>query len=146
MPLELPPGEYVGLSVVGDRAYAVSIDRGTYRSQLVTVSLAGGAPAVVAVDAWTGMASGVAATEDGVMPALGDGIEQWHGLQWVPRAVGALAEPTVFDVVLHSSDLEGGAVELDGLVAELQDLRKVVAGVHMQHSERDRTRPKCLRR
>ena len=87
-----------------------------------------------------------AATEDGVMPALGDRIEQWHGLQRVPGAVGSLTEPTVIDVVLDGSDLEGGAVELDGLVAELQHLGEVVAGVHVQHPEWDRSRPESLRR
>lgn len=67
--VELPPGEYVDLVASGDRAYAVSIDRGTYRSQLVTIDLAGGAPRIVGLDAWTGMASGVAATFDGVYVA-----------------------------------------------------------------------------
>jgi len=69
IPLELPPGEYVGLSASSDRAYAVSVDRGTYRSQLVTIDIAGGAPRVVAVEAWTGMAAGIAATADGIFVA-----------------------------------------------------------------------------
>ena len=67
--VELPPGEYVDLVADGARAYAVSIDRGTYRSQLVTLEVGGGAPRIVAVDAWTGMAAGIAATGGGVYVA-----------------------------------------------------------------------------
>lgn len=65
----LPPGEYVGLSAAGDRAYAVSLDRGTYRSQLVTLDVSGDLPVIIAVEAWTGMAAGVAATSAGVFVA-----------------------------------------------------------------------------
>lgn len=67
--VELPPGEYVDLVADGARAYAISIDRGTYRSQLVTLDVTGGSPRIVAVDAWTGMASGVAATGEAVYVA-----------------------------------------------------------------------------
>lgn len=64
--LELPPGEYVDLIADGERAYAVSLDRGTYRSQVVVLELDGGTPRIVGIDAWTGMAAGIAATADSV--------------------------------------------------------------------------------
>jgi hypothetical protein len=67
--VELPPGEYVDLASDGSRVYAVSIDRGTYRSQLVTLDLSVGSPRIVAVDTWTGMAAGVAVTTEGVFVA-----------------------------------------------------------------------------
>jgi hypothetical protein len=85
IPVELPPGEYVGLASTGDRAYAVSLDRGTYRSQLVTLDISSDPPRIVGVEAWTGMAAGVAATAEGIFVAdrdigvriydpLGDGV------------------------------------------------------------------------
>ena len=86
------------------------------------------------------------AAEDGVMPAGGDRIQQRQSLEWVAGAVRSLPEPAVIDVVLHSGDLDRGAVEVDGLIAKLQHFRKVVPGVHMQQLERDGSRPERLRR
>ena len=80
------------------------------------------------------------------MPALGDRIQQWHGLERIPGTVGSLTEPTVIDVVLDGRDLDGGAVELDGVVAELQHLGEVVARIHVQQPKGDRSRPESLRR
>ena len=75
------------------------------------------------------------AAEDRVVTAGGDGVEQRERLQGVARAVGALQQAAVVDVVLHAGDLEADAEALDGLVAERQHLGEVVARVDVQHGE-----------
>ncbi len=60
----LPTGTYVDAIAQGGKLYLVTVDRGSYRSQLVTVDLAGSSPAVLAVEGFTGIASGVAADAD----------------------------------------------------------------------------------
>ena len=87
-----------------------------------------------------------AAAEDAVEPVLGDGVEQRQRLERVAGAVGALAQPAVVDVVLHARDDEPQPEPLDGLVAVGDHLGEVVAGVDVQHRERDRRRPEGLGR
>ncbi len=74
--VELPPGEYVDMVAGQSRAYAVSVDRGTYRSQVVTLDLGGGTPRVVGIEAWTGMAAGIASTGAGVFI-----VDRDHGIR-----------------------------------------------------------------
>ncbi|MBW2453879.1 MAG: hypothetical protein JRI68_05195, partial [Deltaproteobacteria bacterium] len=60
----LPTGTYVDAIAQGGKLYLVTVDRGSYRSQLVTVDLASSPPAVTAVEGFTGIASGVAVDLD----------------------------------------------------------------------------------
>jgi hypothetical protein len=60
----LPPGTYVAADAQGNRLYLVAADRGSYRSQLVTVLLTSSGPAVASIEAFTGVASGVAVDGD----------------------------------------------------------------------------------
>lgn len=55
-----PALTYAGLAADDDHAYAIPLDRGIYKSYLVTVALAG-TPRVVSIEAFTGAASGVGA-------------------------------------------------------------------------------------
>ena len=87
-----------------------------------------------------------AAAEDAVEAVPCDRVEQRLGLQRVARAVGALAQPAVVDAVLHRGDLEPQPEPLDRRVAVGEHLGEVVAGVDVQHRERDRRRPERLRR
>ena len=84
--------------------------------------------------------------EDGVVPAGGDGVQQRHGLQRIARAVGALLEAAVVDVVLHAGDFEPHAEAPHRLIAEREHLGEVVAGVDVQHRERDAPGEEGLRR
>ncbi len=70
--IPLPSGTYVGAAAEGSRVYLVSADRGTYRSQLVTVELGGAWPALAGIESFTGMASGVAADGDRLYVADAD--------------------------------------------------------------------------
>src|SRR6478672_592586 len=87
-----------------------------------------------------------AAAEEAVEPVLGDRVEQRHRLERVPGAVGTLTQPSVVDVVLHARDDEAQTETLDRLVAVVDHLGEVVAGVDVQHREGDRRRPERLRR
>ncbi len=69
----LPALTYAGLAADDDRAYAVALDRGLYKSYLVTVAL-DGAPRVVSLEAFTGAASGVAVTGGRVYVSDADGV------------------------------------------------------------------------
>ena len=86
------------------------------------------------------------AAEDRVEPVVSDGVEQRLGLQRVARAVGALGQAAIIDVVLHRGDLETYALLGDGAVAKGQHLREVVTGVHVQQGEWDGSWPEGLRR
>ncbi|MBS2019967.1 MAG: hypothetical protein JST00_44295 [Deltaproteobacteria bacterium] len=63
---------YAGLTADATHAYAIGLDRGLYRSYLVTVALTG-TPHVVSLEAFTGAASGVVALGDRVVVADADG-------------------------------------------------------------------------
>jgi hypothetical protein len=69
----VPALTYVGLATDAGHAYLVGIDRGLYKSYLVTVSLASAKPRVVSVEAFTGAASGVSAAAGRVFVADADG-------------------------------------------------------------------------
>lgn len=69
----LPALTYAGVAADEEHAYAIAIDRGLYRSYLVTVALTG-APHVVSFEAFTGAASGVAASGGRVYVADADGV------------------------------------------------------------------------
>jgi hypothetical protein len=70
--MALPPGTYVGGDASGDRLYLAVADRGSYRSQIVTVALDGAGPILHGVDAFTGVASGVAVDGDRLYVADAD--------------------------------------------------------------------------
>ena len=69
----LPALTYAGISADDDRAYAIAIDRGLYKSYLVTVSLVG-TPKIVSFEAFTGAASGVAVASGRVYVSDADGV------------------------------------------------------------------------
>lgn len=69
----LPAFTYAGVTADDDRAYAIAIDRGLYKSYLVTVSLSG-TPKVVSLEAFTGAASGVAVANGRVYVSDADGV------------------------------------------------------------------------
>jgi hypothetical protein len=60
----LPPGTYVAADAQANRLYLVAADRASYRSQLVTVLLTSSGPTVASIEAFTGVASGVAVDGD----------------------------------------------------------------------------------
>ncbi len=68
----LPSGDYVAGAASGDRVFLASVDRGTYRTTLTTVSVAGGTPAIVASSSFTGTASGLATSDARLYVADGD--------------------------------------------------------------------------
>jgi len=68
----LPPLTYVGLTSDAEHAYAIGIDRGLYRSYLVTISLVG-TPRVTSFEVFTGAASGIAASGGKVYVTDADG-------------------------------------------------------------------------
>ncbi len=68
----LPPGDYVAGASAGGRVFLVSVDRGIYRTTLVTVSVAGESPAIVGTASLTGAASGLAASGSRLYLADGD--------------------------------------------------------------------------
>lgn len=69
----LPALTYAGVAADADHAYAIALDRGLYRSYLVTVALAG-TPRVVSFESFTGAASGVAASGGRVYVSDADGL------------------------------------------------------------------------
>lgn len=73
----LPALTYAGLAADDDRAYAIAIDRGLYKSYLVTISLAG-TPKIVSFEAFTGAASGVAVASGRIYVSDADGhVRVW---------------------------------------------------------------------
>ena len=54
------------------RLYLVTADRGTYSSALVTVDVTGAEPGLLAIETFTGVATGVAADGDRLYVADGD--------------------------------------------------------------------------
>ena len=86
------------------------------------------------------------AAEDAVEAALLDGVEKRDGLERVTGAVGALAQTAVVDVVLDAGHHEPQTELLDRPVAVGQQLGEVVAGVHVQDGEGDRSGPEGLAR
>ena len=75
----LPALTYAGLASDATHAYAIGIDRGLYKSYLVTVDLSG-APKVVSVEVFTGAASGVATANNRVYVADADGAVRIYGV------------------------------------------------------------------
>ena len=86
------------------------------------------------------------AAEDDVVVVARDRVEQRHRLERVARAVGALAQAAVVDVVLDRRDLQAQAQALDGRVAEREHLVEVVAGVDVQQLHRHARGPERLGR
>jgi hypothetical protein len=70
--LALPPGEYRGGTAAGKRVYLVAADRAAYRSQLVTVDVGAAVPAVLSVQSFVGVGTGVAVDDDRLYLADGD--------------------------------------------------------------------------
>ena len=70
--MQLPVGEYAAGTAAGSYLYLVTADRGSYRSQLVTIHLGGVGPDITAVQAFTGLATGVAAAGDRLYVADAD--------------------------------------------------------------------------
>jgi hypothetical protein len=90
--IPLPSGTYVGAAAAGDAIHLVAADRGTYRSQLVTVHLGDGWPAIAGIESFTGMASGVAAAGDRLYVADADrGIRVYSIAGETPELLGVVA-------------------------------------------------------
>ncbi|MBK6516498.1 MAG: hypothetical protein IPM79_01305 [Polyangiaceae bacterium] len=70
--IELPPGDYISATFAGDRVFAVAVDRGRYRTQLVTIELGSGEPVLGSTFGFAGSASGVASSEGHLFVADGD--------------------------------------------------------------------------
>jgi hypothetical protein len=70
--LTLPPALYVTVASEGDDLYLVTMDRGRYRSQLVTVKLGDAGPVLSVVESFTGIATGVAVSGDRLYVADSD--------------------------------------------------------------------------
>jgi hypothetical protein len=70
--IPLPAGTYVGAVTQDDSLYLVRADRGRYRSELQTVRLGAAGPELGEVDAFTGVASGVAVDGDRLYVADAD--------------------------------------------------------------------------
>jgi hypothetical protein len=68
----LPAFTYAGLATEGTKAFAIALDRGRYRSYLVTVELQG-TPTLLSIESFTGAASGVSATGGRVYVSDADG-------------------------------------------------------------------------
>lgn len=87
----LPPGDYVAAAIGDDRVFAIAVDRGRYRTQLVTIDTSSGEPVVGAVVAFAGLATGVAAVGSSVYVADGDrGVRVYDGSSGVPELVQLL--------------------------------------------------------
>lgn len=87
----LPPGDYLAGAVHGSHAYALRVDRGRYRTQLVTVALDRSPPAVVASQAFTGNATGAATANGRLYVADGDrGVRVYDLAGGKPTALGVV--------------------------------------------------------
>ncbi|MBI5479979.1 MAG: hypothetical protein HY906_14025 [Deltaproteobacteria bacterium] len=91
--LDLPGGTYQDLAVAGDLAYVVALDRGLYRSSLVTVEVAASGLRLVAIESFTGQATSVAV--DGERLYVGDGD---RGVRVYQRAGSALVPLGILEV------------------------------------------------
>lgn len=69
--VELPRGDYRTAASADARVYLVSADRSAYMSTIITVDVAGSTPIVVAIESFTGVATGVAADGDRLYVADG---------------------------------------------------------------------------
>ena len=69
----LPPLTYVAVASDGEHAWVTGIDRGLYKSYLVSVDISGAKPEVSSVEAFTGAASGVAVAGGRVFLSDADG-------------------------------------------------------------------------
>jgi len=88
---ELPHGDYVAAAFADGLVYAIAVDRGRYRTQLVTVDTRSGEPVVGTVVAFAGLATGVAAVGPNVYVADGDrGIRIYDGASGAPELVQLL--------------------------------------------------------
>lgn len=81
LPIEvaLPAMTYAGLAADAQHAYAIGLDRGLYRSYLVTIALSG-TPRVVSVEAFTGAASGIVVLGERVVVADADGVFRTYSI------------------------------------------------------------------
>jgi hypothetical protein len=95
----LPAGTYVAGAADGELLYLVTVDRGLYRSEVVTVSLAG-TPYVIGVEAFTGTASGVAVDGDRLYVADADrGVRVWARAGEALEALGVVELAPAAEVV-----------------------------------------------
>ncbi|MBL9026011.1 MAG: hypothetical protein JNL21_27715 [Myxococcales bacterium] len=69
--VELPAGDYIAGAAGPDRVYAVAVDRGRYRTMLVTIAL-DGEPTIAGVSSFTGMGTSVVVSGDRLLLADGD--------------------------------------------------------------------------
>lgn len=70
--LALPPGEYLAGAMTSDHVYVLAVDRGRYRTQLVSIDLSNNVPTVADVVAFAGSATGASAVGDFLYIADGD--------------------------------------------------------------------------
>jgi len=90
--LALPPGRYVDAAASGTHVFLVTLDRGTYRSQLVTVDISGSSPSVTAVESFVGGAVGVSVDADRLYVADADGAVRVYELDGqTPELLGLVA-------------------------------------------------------
>jgi hypothetical protein len=71
--VSLPSVTWTGLASDGDRAYALGLDRGRYKTYVVAVDLASASPRVLSVEAFTGAGSAIALAGGRVIVADADG-------------------------------------------------------------------------
>ncbi len=91
--VSLPPTTYAAAASDGKHVYAVGLDRGLYRSTLVSIDITGEAPVVVGIESFTGAASGVATAAGRVFVSDADGAIRAYGIDADGSAVlGATTE------------------------------------------------------
>lgn len=78
--IALPAATYAAAARDDSRVLAVTLDRSTYRSTLVTVTLAGGTPTVAQTEVWSGAASGIGVTQQHAYIADADGAIRVYDL------------------------------------------------------------------
>lgn len=94
----LPPGDYIAAAMHGDRVFAIAVDRGRYRSQLVTIAIQDGTPSVVDTYSFIGAATSAAASEGHLFIADGD-----RGLRIFDIEEGELENGRVVDLSFEVS-------------------------------------------
>lgn len=71
--VDLPAATYAAAAAVPGKAFVLGIDRGLYRSTLVTVATAGAVPSVVSTEVFTGAGAGITVTQGRAYVADADG-------------------------------------------------------------------------
>lgn len=94
--LALPAGQYVGAVGNGNYVHVAIIERSTYTSRLLTISLVNDWPALVTQEVFSGTAAGLAVAGPHLLVADGEGLLRSYRLESgkpVPEAVSHLELP-----------------------------------------------------